>query len=306
MSLYLSSSPHIRSGKTTESIMRDVLIALSPCVLAGTLLYELRALLNVCFCGLLCIFLEFTCRFVMKRPQSIGDLSAAVSGILLGLVLPPRIPLHYCIVGCVVAIVVVKQMFGGIGNNFVNPALAGRIVMLVSFPTEMNTYSTASFFDAVTTATPLSLGADAVSLWDLLLGRVGGCVGETCKIAILIGFIYLLARKIISPLIPLSFVGTAALFSLCVGEPVAYQILSGGLLFGAVFMATDYVTSPVTKWGKVVFGCGCGLLTILIRLYANLPEGVSYAIVLLNITVPLIERATRAKTFGKRQMSRVR
>ena len=299
MKLSVSSSPHLRAPVTTERIMRDVLISLLPCVAAGVWLFGLRTLLVVGISTLLCMFLEFTCRFIMKREQTVGDLSAAVTGVLLGLTLPVSIPIPLIIVGCVTAIVVVKQMFGGLGNNFVNPALAGRIVMLVSFPTQMTGFTTPTWVDAVTTATPLAPNAEAASLLDLFLGRVGGCIGETCKIAILLGLAYLLIRRVISPIIPLCYVGTVALFSLAVGADVLFQLLSGGLLFGAVFMATDYVTSPVGKWGKVVYAVGCGLITVLIRLYASLPEGVSYAIVLMNILCPLIERIPFRKTFGK-------
>lgn len=301
MKLIVSSSPHLRSPRTTDKIMRDVLIALAPCVVAGAVLYGLRSLLVVGFCALVCMLLEFTCRFVMKREQTVGDLSAAVTGVLLALTLPPRIPLHLAFVGCFTAIVVVKQMFGGLGQNFVNPALTARIVMLVSFPGEMTAFQTSVFEDAVTSPTPLAPAAADVTLWDLFIGNVGGCIGESCKLAILLGFAYLLFRRVISPIIPCCFVGSVALFSLLVGENVGFQLLSGGLLLGAVFMATDYVTSPVTAWGKVIFGIGCGLLTILIRLYANLPEGVSYAIVLMNITVPLIERVTQRRPFGARR-----
>ena len=299
MKLSVSSSPHLRAPVTTERIMRDVLISLLPCVAAGVWLFGLRTLLVVGISTLLCMFLEFTCRFIMKREQTVGDLSAAVTGVLLGLTLPVSIPIPLIIVGCVTAIVVVKQMFGGLGNNFVNPALAGRIVMLVSFPTQMTGFTTPTWVDAVTTATPLAPNAEAASLLDLVLGRVGGGIGETCKIAILLGLAYLLIRRVISPIIPLCYVGTVALFSLAVGADVLFQLLSGGLLFGAVFMATDYVTSPVGKWGKVVYAVGCGLITVLIRLYASLPEGVSYAIVLMNILCPLIERIPFGKTFGK-------
>lgn len=302
MKLFVSSSPHLHGSRSTDGIMLDVLIALIPSVVAGTVLYGFRTLLVVGFCALMCMFLEFTCRFIMKREQTVGDFSAVVTGVLLALVLPIGIPLHLAFVGCFTAIVVVKQMFGGLGQNFVNPALTARIVMLVSFPKEMTAYPGSLFggaVDGVTSATPLAPTAGEVPLFDLFFGNIGGCIGESCKLAILLGFLYLLARRVISPIIPFCFVGTVALFSLLVGQNVGFQVLSGGLLFGAVFMATDYVTSPVTAWGKVVFGIGCGLITILIRLYANLPEGVSYAIVLMNITVPLIERFTRRRTFGR-------
>lgn len=292
--LIVTSSPHLRSGVTTRQIMLDVLISLVPCVVAATWIFGFRALLVTVFCAAVCVLLEFICRLVMKREQTIGDLSAAVSGVLLALTLPPSIGLAQALVGCAVAIVVVKQMFGGIGCNFVNPALTARIVMLLSFPTQMTTWTLA---DGTTTATPLG-GAEA-GLKELFFGTVGGSMGETCAAAILLGFVYLLARRVISPTIPVAFAASAAVFALILGRPVGFELLSGGLLFGAVFMATDYTTSPFTFRGKIIYGVCCGLLTVLIRAFGSMPEGVSYAIVLMNITVPLIERVTLPRTFGR-------
>lgn len=292
--LIVTSSPHLRSGVTTRQIMLDVLISLVPCVVAATWIFGFRALLVTVFCAAVCVLLEFICRLVMKREQTIGDLSAAVSGVLLALTLPPSIGLAQALVGCAVAIVVVKQMFGGIGCNFVNPALTARIVMLLSFPTQMTTWTLA---DGTTTATPLG-GAEA-GLKELFFGTVGGSMGETCTAAILLGFVYLLARRVISPTIPVAFAASAAVFALILGRPVGFELLSGGLLFGAVFMATDYTTSPFTFRGKIIYGVCCGLLTVLIRAFGSMPEGVSYAVVLMNITVPLIERVTLPRTFGR-------
>ena len=292
--LIVTSSPHLRSGVTTRQIMLDVLISLVPCVVAATWIFGFRALLVTVFCAAVCVLLEFICRLVMKREQTIGDLSAAVSGVLLALTLPPSIGLAQALLGCAVAIVVVKQMFGGIGCNFVNPALTARIVMLLSFPTQMTTWTLA---DGTTTATPLG-GAEA-GLKELFFGTVGGSMGETCAAAILLGFVYLLARRVISPTIPVAFAASAAVFALILGRPVGFELLSGGLLFGAVFMATDYTTSPFTFRGKIIYGVCCGLLTVLIRAFGSMPEGVSYAIVLMNITVPLIERVTLPRTFGR-------
>lgn len=301
--LKVSSSPHLQSRMSTRRIMADVLIALSPCVVAACVLYGMRALLLIAFCAASCVLLEYVCRRVMKRKNTVTDLSAAVTGVLLALTLPPDTPIHLTLVGSVTAIVVVKQMFGGIGNNFVNPALAGRIVMLVSFPGQMTAFRTSVFSDGVTGATPLN-GAYTgnAGYLDMFLGDIGGSIGETCKIAILLGFVYLLVRRVISPVIPLVYVGTTVLFSLAVGEDALFALLSGGLMFGAVFMATDYVTTPVTLFGKVIFAVGCGLLTALIRIYAKMDEGVSYAIVLMNILVPLIERFTRRASFGRKKV----
>ena len=297
--LTVTSSPHIRGKRTTAHIMGDVLIALSPAVVAATVLYGWRALLLIAFTTLSCVLLEYLSRLVMKRKNTVSDLSAAVTGVLLALTLPPDIPLHYTLVGSVAAIVVTKQMFGGIGCNFANPALVGRIVMLVSFPGPMTSFRDTVFHDAVTGATPLnpSYAGDA-SYLDMFFGNIGGSIGETCKLAILLGLIYLLVRRVIPPIVPIVYVGTVALFTLCVGEDVLFAVLSGGLLFGAVFMATDYVTTPVTPLGKVIFAVGCGLITVLIRLYAKMDESVSYAIVLMNIVTPLIDRVTKTTPFG--------
>lgn len=291
MKLTVSSSPHLHGKSTTSRIMLDVLIALLPSVIAAGVLFGLRALLVILFSASLCVGLECICRLIMKRDNTVFDGSAAVTGVLLALTLPSDIPLSHLAVGCFVAIVVVKQMFGGLGNNFVNPALAGRIVMLVSFPAATASAGNNFFLpDGITSATPLSGGA-GYSVADLFLGRIGGAMGEACKLAILVGFVYLVVRGVISPVIPVVMVGTVALFSLIVGADPVLQVLSGGLLLGAVFMATDYVTSPVTLRGTVLYAVGCGLFTVLIRLYANLPEGVSYAIVLMNILTPLLDRA---------------
>lgn len=296
--LFVSSSPHFRGKDSTTRIMADVLIALVPAIIAATVFFGPRVLLIVAFCDISCILLEYISRKVMKRNMTVGDLSAVVTGTLLALSLPVTINLLLAFFGCVVAIVVVKQFFGGIGQNFVNPAIAARVVMVVSFPTQMNQWSFVNeAVDAVTTATPLAPKADWTYL-DLLIGNVGGSIGETCKIAILIGLIYLLIRKVIKPIIPLFFVGTVAVLAFAFGEDPLFQVLSGGLLFVAVFMATDYTTSPLSNKGKVIFGIGCGVITILIRVFASLPEGVSYAILLMNIITPHIDRLTVPKTFG--------
>ena len=300
--LTVASSPHAYGERTTSHIMADVLIALLPALVAACILYGMRSLLIVAFCTLSCVLLEYICRLVMKRKNTVTDLSAAVTGVLLALTLPPDIPLHLTLVGSVTAIVVVKQMFGGLGNNFVNPALVGRIVMLVSFPAEMTSFRDTVFHDAVTGATPLnpSYAGDA-SYLDMFLGNIGGSIGETCKLAILVGLVYLLVRRVISPVIPIFYVGTVALFALIVNQDVLFAVLSGGLLFGAVFMATDYVTTPVTAFGKIVFAVGCGLITVLIRFYAKMDESVSYAIVLMNIVTPLIDRIALGAPFGSKK-----
>ncbi len=299
--LYVSSSPHFRSNSSTTKIMLDVIIALIPACIASVIIFGPLSLMLIAICIATCVLCEYICRKVMKRDTTIGDLSAVVTGLLLALNLPVNINPLIAIFGCIVAIVVVKQMFGGIGMNFVNPALAARIVLLVSFPNAMMSWVDAFWYkapDAVASATPLASEIGTYSYTELLLGTTGGSLGETCAIALVLGGVYLVIRKVISPIIPCVYILSAGVMSLIVGKDPLYQILSGGLLIGAIFMATDYATSPFTKWGKVIYAIGCGVLTILLRVYSNMPEGVSFSIILMNILVPLIEMATTPKAFG--------
>ncbi len=297
--LIVSSSPHIRGKDTTRSIMLDVLIALCPCVIAGVVLFGFNALLVVAVTTATAILTEYLSRIIMKRRQTVGDLSAAVTGVILGLILPPDCNVLIAAFGAVAAIAVVKQMFGGIGKNIANPACTARIILLVSFSALSVWRNTNFMADAVTTATPLAAADGTYGYLDLFLGNCGGCIGETCSLAILIGFAYLVYRRVITPVIPVAFVGTAAIMSLICGQDVLYQVLSGGLLFGAVFMATDYATSPISLPGKIIFGVGCGVFTVLIRVYGSLPEGVSYAILLMNIISPQLDNLFVPKAFGE-------
>lgn len=307
--LVISSSPHIHCGTTTRKVMLDVIIALVPALVASIIIFGPRALMVVAVTVLSCVLSEYICRKVMKRENTIGDLSAVVTGILLAFNLPVTINPLMAAFGGVIAIVVVKQMFGGIGQNFVNPALAGRIILMNSFPAAMTNWTKPLAYlhsaDAMTAATPLALikqhaSPDQLpSLQNMFLGTTGGCLGETCALALLLGGIYLVVRKVISPVIPLCYLGTAALLSACMGRNVLVDLLSGGLMLGAIFMATDYTTSPMTVKGQVIFAIGCGVITMLIRNFGSLPEGVSYSIVLMNILVPLIDSGTRPKAFGK-------
>ncbi len=300
--MYVSSSPHFRSNSSTTKIMLDVIIALIPATIASVIIFGPLSLMLVGVCVASCVLCEYISRKVMKRDTTIGDLSAVVTGLLLALNLPVNINPFIAIFGSVVAIVVVKQMFGGIGMNFVNPAIAARIVLLVSFPNAMMTWVDAFWYknpDTVASATPLASEAGTYSYAQLLLGTTGGSLGETCAIALILGGIYLVIKKVISPIIPCVYIVSAGLMALILGQDPIYQILSGGLLLGAIFMATDYTTSPITKWGKVIFAVGCGVLTILLRTFSNMPEGVSFSIILMNILVPLIESATTPKAFGK-------
>ena len=302
--LHVSSSPHFKSNNSTRRIMLDVIIALCPAAIAACVIFGMRSLVLIAVCVATCVLLEYVSRKIMKRDTTIGDLSAVVTGLLLALTLPVDINPLIAMFGCLIAIVVVKQMFGGIGMNFVNPALAARIVLLVSFPSAMMHWvpalgaPQAAAVDAATSATPLVAEPGVYSYVDLLLGRCSGSIGEVCAVALILGGIYLVIRRVISPIIPCVYLATAALMSLIVGLDPLYQLLSGGILLGAIFMATDYTTSPVTKWGKVIFAFGCGVLTILLRAFSNMPEGVSFSILLMNILVPLIERATVPRTLG--------
>ena len=304
--LIVSSSPHLNGKRTTQNIMLDVIIGLAPAMLASIVYFGVKAAAVILTCVASCVLSEFLCRKVMKRPQTVGDLSCVVTGVLLALNLPATIHPLIAVFGSVVAIVVVKQMFGGIGQNFVNPALTARIILMNSFPARMThwvaPFDYAATADSITTATPLGIlkegGGELPSYLDLFLGKTGGCLGETCALAILIGGIYLIARRVISPVIPVTYLATAAVFSLLFGRDPIFDLLSGGLMLGAFFMATDYTTSPLYFWGRVVFAIGCGALTLVIREFGSLPEGVSYSILLMNILAPLIERYIKPKAFG--------
>ncbi len=315
--LTVSASPHVRSSETTTGIMLDVIISLVPALIMSIVYFGTRALALAAVTIGSAVLAEYISRKVMKRNGTLGDLSAVVTGLILALNLPSTLPLWIGAIGSVVAIVVVKQMFGGIGQNFVNPAMTARIILMVSFPTAMAKwvapFTNGWAADAVTTATPmaslaaakggdLSLASDLPSLTQMLIGYHGGSMGEVCSLALLAGAFYLLLRRVISPAIPFSFIGTVAVCMLIAGkgnfEYVAYELLGGGLFLGAFFMATDYTTSPINLKGRIVFGIGCGLITSVIRIFGSLPEGVSFSIILMNILVPHIERLTTSKPFG--------
>lgn len=313
--LLVSASPHIHSPETTTGVMGDVIISLLPALVMAVVWFGSRALVLTAVCIGTAVLAEWVSRRVMKRPNTLGDLSAVVTGLILALNLPATLPLWMAAIGSIVAIVVVKQMFGGVGQNFVNPAMTARIILMVSFPTAMARWTaplaSAWSADAVTTATPMAslaassggnLSADLPSLWQMLVGYHGGSMGEVCALALLVGGVYLIIRRVISPIIPAAYIGTVAVWMLLAGHSdlrfVAYELLGGGLLLGAFFMATDYATSPITAKGKWIFGIGCGIITSVIRLYGSLPEGVSFSIILMNIFVPHIERLTLPRAFG--------
>ncbi|HWS42342.1 MAG TPA: RnfABCDGE type electron transport complex subunit D [Pseudoflavonifractor sp.] len=296
-SLSVSCSPHIRDNSWTRAIMMDVLIALVPALVASVLVFGFRALAVVAVCVVCAVGSEWLFELGVKRPVTVGDLSAAVTGTLLAFCLPVSIPLWIAGLGSVIAIVVVKQLFGGIGENFANPAVTGRVILLVAFSSQMANWTV----DGVSSATPLaaiSAGGEVPGLMDMFLGLRAGSLGETCGLALLLGGLYLLARRIITWQIPVAYLGTVILFALAAQQSVPYQLMGGGLLLGAFFMATDYSTSPVTGLGKLIYGIGCGLLTMMIRTWGGYPEGVSFAILLMNIVTPHIDRLTRTMPLG--------
>ena len=320
----VSYAPHIHDEATTSRIMRDVIIALSPALLLSIWIFGPRAALITCVCVAACVFFEWVFEKILKRKNTISDLSAAVTGILIAFNLPVTIPIWQAIFGCAVAIIMVKQIFGGLGKNFANPAITARIAMFLAFPVAMTTWAVpaAGFhwlgYDAITGATPLAIMArgahDAISgatsqavmagsdhlpgIWHMFLGLHGGCIGETSELALLIGGLYLVFRRVITWHAPVTFIAVVFILTTISGNSGIYHLLSGGLFLGAIFMATDYVTTPITKPGRIIFGVGAGLLTVLIRLYGNYPEGVSLAILLMNMVVPYINKLTFRKALG--------
>lgn len=316
--LKVSSTPHVREKISIEDVMLDVIIALMPAAFAGVLIFGQRAFLVMLLSVICCVGFEWLYQRIAHKKSTIGDMSAVVTGMLYAFCLPVNVPLYIVVIGALVAIVIVKQLFGGIGQNFMNPALVGRAFVLASFPLAMTTYSLdkINFFDgaAITGATPLSseFQGQIPTAVEQLFGvyktgqPIPGCIGETCAIALLIGFAYLLIRRVISIRIPLAFVVSVMVMTWLCGDfavasaqnPIT-AVLSGGVLLGAIFMATDYVTSPTTPLGQIIFGIGCGVLTCVIRFWGGYPEGVSFAILLMNILTPLLDRCTRPKPFGK-------
>ena len=307
--IIVSTSPHIHTKTTTQTIMRDVLIALLPASVAAVVLFGFKALLLLAVCVGASVISEFVFNIVVKKKQTVSDLSACVTGALLALSLPATTSVWQCIVGSVFAIVVVKCLFGGIGCNFANPAVTARVFLLMAFATSVAGGTLTNFQDAdlVSSATPLEIikSADTAalpSLFDMFVGNRGGAVGETCAIALILGGVYLIARKVIGWETPVIFIATVFIISLIVKQDFSvalYEVLGGGVIIGAFFMATDYSTTPINKYGKMVFAFGCGLMTCLIRFLGAYPEGVSFAILLMNIISPYIEKLCAPKPFGK-------
>ena len=311
--LLVTSNPHIQDSASTAKIMSLVIIALLPALIASSVIFGFRALMLAAVCVAASIFFEWAYEKIMKKPSTVGDLSAVLTGLLISMNVPVTLPYWIAIIGCFVAIVVVKQLFGGLGQNFANPAITARIVLFVSFASDMTIWADPkqkvfSAADAVTSATPLGVmnefGAEAAqSQFDfdnmtMFLGNTGGSMGEVCAAALLIGGLFLIIMKVISPATPIAFLGTMAVFSLLVGADPIWQICAGGAMLGAFFMATDYATTPTTTLGKVIFGIGCGLITMLIRFYGNYPEGVSFSILLMNILTPHIDSFCEKRLYG--------
>ncbi len=327
--LLVSSSPHVKSQRTTHFFMQDVILALMPVLIMGVVFFSYRALVVVSLSVVSCVFFEALYNKILKMPSTIKDGSAVVTGLILGLNLPVTIPVYLPIIGAAFAIIVVKMLYGGLGKNIVNPAAAARIFLFICYSKSMSTWvapvtelgqnaADLSLFanvDLVSTATPLTYLKDAgrivslaanYSLMDLFIGRVGGCIGETCAILLILGGLFLLARKVITWHIPVSFIGTVALLTFVFPKYTTisrvdfmlYHLLSGGLLLGAIYMATDFATSPTTRLGRIIYGCGCGVLTVIIRYFGGYPEGVSFAILIMNFFAWYIDQRTMPKKFG--------
>ena len=319
--LIVSSSPHVRTNKDTSYIMKQVVIALHPATLAALFFFRLSALNVIFFCVTGSVGAEFLCQKISKQESTIGDFSAVVTGLLLAFNVPASLPWWMCLLGAAFAIIVVKMVFGGIGNNFVNPALAARAFLLASFPVAMTLWTrtgvnwvSSGNIDAYTTATPLSflkagsngvssLADSGISISNMLIGNIGGCIGETSAVLIILGGLYLMYKGIINYVIPTFYICTVAILMFILGgfnfTFVIYELLAGGLMLGAFFMLTDYTTSPMTKKGQIIYAVLAGLITTVIRLYGGYPEGVSYSILLVNIMTPLIDKYTKTKVFGE-------
>lgn len=303
--LLVGSSPHLVTNVDTRMIMRDVLIALAPALLMAVYVFGYRALVLTAVCVAACIFFEYVYNKIAKREQTVGDLSAVVTGVLLAYNLPSNFPYWMAIIGCFVAIIIVKQLFGGLGQNFANPAITARIVLFLSFTTQMTTWPLPRnqvTADAITGPTPLGIlgegGGTLPSNLDMFLGFIGGSMGEISAAALLIGGLYLIYRNVISPVTPVAFIGTVAVLALLFGQDPIFHVCAGGVMLGAFFMATDYATTPITSLGKVIFGIGCGLITMLIRVFGSYPEGVSFSILLMNILTPHIDNFCIKRLYG--------
>ena len=303
MNLINEVSPHFHGNSTTFKVMGAVCLALVPTLIAATVLYGLGAPLLVLVCIATALVCEHLCCIAMKRESTAGDLSCVVTAMLLAFTLPANCPFWVAMLGTAFSIVIVKMLFGGIGCNIANPAVAGRVFIMVALPSALSSYPdvVGKSLDAVTGATPLAMAAQGsmpYSYLDLFLGNHAGALGETCVLTLLIGYIFLLAVKVVDAWATLPFIATVAVVTGLAGQDVMFELLSGGLALGAFFMATDYTTTPMTPKGKIIFGVGCGLITALVRLFASAPEGVAFSILFMNMFVPIIDRYTRSQPVG--------
>lgn len=307
--LIVSMSPHIRADNSISKIMRDVVIALLPATFAGIYYFRMGAVKVIIAAILAAVITEAAIQKIRKQPVTISDWSAVVTGLLLAFNIPATAPWWLPVIGSIFAIAIVKHAFGGLGHNFMNPALAARAMLLASWPVPMTNFVTPGA-DAVSTATPLALisGAEAAeqalpSIWNLFIGNVGGSIGETSALMLILGGLYLIYKGVINPRVPVIYIATVAVLTFLMGgfslQYVIYQVLAGGLMLGAFFMATDYASSPVTPRGQMIFALGCGLITSIIRIYGGYPEGVSYSILLMNVAAPLIDKYTSPRIFGE-------
>ena len=312
LKLIASSNPHIRNNEDTRSLMLDVIIALMPALAMSVYVFGVTTLISAVVSVAGAVFFEWLYRKLLKKPQTIGDLSAALTGLLLSMVCPPTLPYWMLLVGDFFAIFVVKQLYGGIGKNFLNPALAGRAALVACYASQMTSWAAPRTVDAVTAATPLAMMKAGefealtaqYSLSDMFIGLIGGSAGEVSAMMLLIGGLYLIFRRVISWHTPVAYIGTVAVLTFLFPQGndaltyMLYNVFGGGLMLGAFFMATDYVTSPVTKEGQLIYGLGCGLLTVFIRYFGSYPEGVCYSILVMNCVAPLIDKCTKPARFG--------
>ncbi|TCO79996.1 RnfABCDGE type electron transport complex subunit D [Marinisporobacter balticus] len=305
--LIVSSSPHIRADESVNRIMRDVVIALMPATLAGIYFFRMGAVKVILAAVIAAVVTEAVIQKMCKKTVTINDWSAVVTGLLLAFNIPASAPMWIPVIGSIFAIAIVKQVFGGLGHNFMNPALAARAMLLASWPVQMTAWVKPGV-DAVSTATPLAImGGEAAgelpSIADLIVGNIGGCIGETSALLLIIGGIYLVYRGVITPRIPVIYIGTVAVLMFIFGgfdfNFMISQVFAGGLMIGAIYMATDYASSPVSAKGQMIFALGCGILTAVIRKFGGYPEGVSYSILLMNVAAPLIDKYTSPRVFGE-------
>jgi len=310
--LLVTAAPHLVSPLDTQKVMANVLVAMAPAFAVGIYVFGLRVITLTLICVLASVGFEWLYNKMLHKQQTAGDLSAAVTGVLIAFNVPSSLPYWIAIIGCFIAIIIIKQLFGGLGRNFVNPAITARIVLFVSFATQMTTWplpKMSTVTDATTGATPLGVWATDKSVdvmtqfsnTDMFLGFIGGCVGEVSAFALLIGGLYLVWKKIISPIIPVAYIGTVFVIALVTSGSFSmalFHVFAGGVMLGAFFMATDYVTTPTLPIGKIIFGVGCGLLTMVIRIWGAYPEGVSFSILLMNVATPLIEKYTIERSYG--------